>query len=141
MSQLQRQSSRLAFIVIAAMVTIIKQPRWAFRTYEEVYEFDTLLGSATLFERIAEFYSTRRLRGVVREATELRFSRGSIFGSLFIPIERYHKQDVSIRVTEQDGRTRVVCHYKCWDPYPNYHIPPHTLQREVEKLEVYCSAA
>jgi len=117
------------------MVTIIKQPGWAFRTYEEVYEFDTPLGSKPLFDRIAEFYSSRRLRGVVREASELRFSRGSVLGSLFSPIERHHKQDVFVRVNEHDGRTRVVCHYRCWDPYPNYHIPPHTLLREVEKLE------
>jgi hypothetical protein len=119
------------------MVTVIKQPRWAFKTYEEVYEFDTAVGIAPLLERITEFYLARGARGIVREPSELRFSRGSVFGSLFLPIERYHKQDVSVGVTEQDDKTKVVCHYKCWDPYPNYHTPPRTLQREVERLEVF----
>jgi hypothetical protein len=119
------------------MVRVIKQPRWAFRNYEEVYEFDAALPAATLLDRILAFYSTRRLRAVVRDVAELRFSRGSVLGSLFVPSERYHKQDVSIRVAEENGKTKVVCHYTCWDPYPNYHIAPHALEREVRKLEVF----
>src|SRR2546425_11285752 len=137
---LARSSSSVSFTLDGShyhMVNVIKQPRWAFRTYEEVFEFVAALPAASLLEKIATFYAARRLRGVVRDAAELRFSRGSVFGSLFIPVERYHKQDVSIRVTEHDGKSRVVCHYTCWDPYPNYHLPPHTLQREVEELEIF----
>ncbi len=85
------------------MVRIIKQPRWAFWRYEETYEFEVPSAPAGLIERIVSFYGRRGVRDLVREHMTVRFSRGAFFGSVFSPIERHHKQDVVVRVTEQDG--------------------------------------
>ncbi len=119
------------------MVKIIKQPRWAFWSYEETYEFDASASSADLMERIVSFYAQQRVRNLVRESATIRFSRGSVLGSLFSPSERHHKQDVTISLTERDAGSAVVCRHLCWDPYPNLHAGPRSLHREVQRLEDY----
>lgn len=121
------------------MVKILKQPRWAFWKYEETYEFTAPPPSTDLIERIASFYAPQRIRNLVREPMSVRFSRGSVIGSLFSPIERHHKQDVTISLTHRDDGTAVVCQHLCWDPYPNFHTEPRMLRREVQRLADFVS--
>ena len=119
------------------MVRIIKQPSWIFRRYQEVYEFDAPSVAEPLIEKVLSFYAMRHVRNVVREGMDIRFSDGSIIGSLLSPWERHHKRNVSIRVAERDGRATVTCNFSCWRPYPGYLMAPHALQREVEHLEIF----
>ncbi len=117
------------------MIKTIKQPRWAFWRYEETYEFDAPGTFTDLIERIVSFYAQQRVRNLVRESATIRFSRGSVIGSLFSPSERHHKQEVTISLTERGVGSAVVCQHLCWDPYLNLHAGPRLLLREVQRLE------
>ena len=104
-------------------------------SHEEVYEFEAALPIPALLARIEAFYSIRGLRGLIRDSSRLHFSRGFVLGSLFAFSERFSKQTVSVRISERGKNAIVICRYNCWDPVPNYLIPPRTLQSEVQKLE------
>lgn len=121
------------------MVKIIKQPRWAFWRYEETYEFETPVTSSDLIDRIESFYAQQRIRNLVKEPRVIRFSRGSVLGSLFSMSERHHRQDVTISTTGRGLGLAVICRHLCWDPYPNLHMGPRTLEREVQRLEGFVS--
>src|ERR1041385_824720 len=113
------------------MVKIVKQPKFSFWKYREIYQFDLPSRSHNPLDQILEFYTKAAVRNLKAESHDIHFSRGSIKGSLFSPSECRHQQDVSIQIF---GR-QVTCEYHCFNPYPSPHIPPSRLYREVQQLE------
>jgi hypothetical protein len=115
------------------MVTIVKQNRFSLWRFQEIYEFPLPPGCRKPIEKILNFYRGRTLRNLAVEPDSLRFSRGSIWGSVFNPNEAKTKQDVSIRI---NGGV-VHCEFNCWPPLVHIQIPPSNLHKETKRLEAF----
>jgi hypothetical protein len=122
------------------VVRVLSQPRWAFWKYDETYEFDLDVAGPEVSKRIAAFYQTKGATAGDTQGPAALFTRGSIPGSLFSPVERHHKQTCSVTVQPVGPGATVRCTYHCWDPYPNLHVDPRPLQAEVELLAAGLSA-
>jgi uncharacterized protein (DUF58 family) len=115
------------------MVTIVKQSRFAFWRFREIYRFPLPRGLRRPLEKILAFYQTRPLRQVVAEPQSLRFTRGTVLASIFHPSERRIKQDVFIEIA--DGM--VTCEFYCLPPLVHVQMPPSRLYLEVQQLESF----
>jgi uncharacterized protein (DUF58 family) len=117
------------------MVVVIAQPKWTLGSYTETYQFDRQGRSSKLVEQIAAFYTPSRIYDLQILREGLSFSRGKQWKNFFIPDNRYHLQTVTIQVLDMDHGQRVICEYKIFDLYPNFHFLPRRLFREVQQLE------
>ena len=63
------------------MVTIVKQARFSFWRFKEIYQFPLPPGAGQSIERILYFYQARPLENVVVGKNSLHFTRGSILSA------------------------------------------------------------
>ena len=117
------------------MAQVKTQPRWAFWKYREAYRFEVRREAKQVKHKILGFYRSRPIRGLSLSANTIRFQRGTLFGSFFSPIERHHRQEVTVEWQTSGAVTQVTCTYRCFDPYPNLHTAPRVLEQEVEELQ------
>ena len=115
------------------MVTIVKQTRFSFGRFREIYQFPLPSSCRKPVEEILAFFQTRPLRDIVAKRDSLQFSRGTVFSSIFNPSECRQKQDVFIQMI---GRT-VNCEFHCLPPIAHIQIPPSRLYKEVQALEAF----
>lgn len=119
------------------MVKVVKQTRFSFGRYREIYEFPVPPACGKPIEQILAFYKAGLLKNLVVDPRSLRFSRGNLLGSILSPSERWVKQDVSIQLV---GKI-VTCEYYCLPPLVHFQIPPSRLYREVQRLEAFLANA
>jgi len=117
------------------MVEVLKKPRWSIWRYHEVYKCDLPPHCRDPLGLAASFFKGRGIHDLRTGRREVRFLRGSTWGSLFSFFERHQKQEVCIRI--DDSQRCLICEYRVFNPYPDLHIPPWLLQREVQQLEVW----
>jgi uncharacterized protein (DUF58 family) len=70
----------------------------------------------------------------------VRFSRGSVLGSLLSPFDRHQLHEAFIRIEPNASPQRLTCEYRIWNPI-GVHTPPWGLHNEVKQLEQYLSGA
>ena len=91
------------------MVTIVKQARFSFWRFKEIYEFPLPSGAGKALESILDFYEARPLKNVVVGKSHLRFTRGSVFFGLWISNHPRARQHASIQVVNGMVRCEFLC--------------------------------
>jgi uncharacterized protein (DUF58 family) len=119
------------------MVTVLKRPRWSFWRYEQVYRCEIPHRCVAPLEKAATFYRQCGARDVTVEPEQIRFSRGSILCSVFLPMlsEPRFKHDVTIRMIGERGQRAFQCEYRVFRPLADLHFPPWRFQNEVKELD------
>jgi uncharacterized protein (DUF58 family) len=115
------------------MVTIVKQTRFSFWRFKEIYQFPVPPGNGNPIERILSFYQARPLENVVVGKNTLRFTRGTIFVGLWISNHPRSRQHVSIEIL--DGMVR--CEFLCVVGIGHVRVQTSRIHLEVQRLEAY----
>lgn len=117
------------------MVEVVRQSRWSWWRYEEIYRFEVAQAEADVRTAILSFFDRQRIRDLSVGEEAIQFQRGSVLGSIFSPVERHSRQVVRIEIEPKGEATQVTCVYSCFNPIPDMHFMPRTLQREAERLQ------
>ena len=124
------------------MVTIIQQPTLSFGRFRQIYEFDLPANNANLLPRVFNFYKTRKVRGLILDVEEVRFSRGGRLRALLIPNELNLKQQAVITAVANGSGWRLRCEYKCTPSvFCTLRFGPSQLWTEVRQLEGFLTGA
>jgi Protein of unknown function DUF58 len=118
------------------MVKVIERPRWSFWRYQQVYQCDLPDDCSRPIEKIASFFRAYQGRDWEMGPDYIRFSRGSVLGSMLSPLDRHQLHEAFIRVEPTASARRVTCEYRIWNPV-GVHTPPWGLHNEVKQLEQY----
>jgi uncharacterized protein (DUF58 family) len=115
------------------MVTIVKQLRFSFWRFREIYQFPLPPGNRKPIERILAFYRAGPLKNLVVESGTLQFDRGGILYALWFPDHPRAKQKAIIRIV--DGI--VTCEFHCGLALGNFRLRISRLFLEVQRLEAF----
>jgi hypothetical protein len=115
------------------MVTIVKQTRFSFWRFKEIYQFPLPPGAGKPLERILDFYRARPLEDVVVGKNSLRFTRGSVLFGLWLSNHPRARQNASIQIV--DGM--VICEFLCTVGIGHVRVLTSRLHLEVQRLEAY----
>jgi hypothetical protein len=116
------------------MVTVVKQARFSFWRFKEIYQFPLPPGLGPKpIERILDFYQARPLQDVVAGKSSLRFKRGSVIVGLWISNHPRARQNASIQVV--DGM--VQCEFLCTLGIGHVRVRTSSLYLEVQRLEAF----
>jgi uncharacterized protein (DUF58 family) len=115
------------------MVTIVKQLRFSFWRFREIFEFPLPPGNRKPIERILAFYRSQPLDKLAVETGALRFTRGGIFFALWFANHPRAKQNVSIEVV--DGIVR--CEFQCGVGIGHFRVRKSRLFLETQRLEAF----
>ena len=115
------------------MVTIVKQARFSFWRFKEIYQFPLPPGAGGPIERILDFYEASPLKDVVVGKNNLRFTRGSVFFGLWISNHPRARQHAAIQVV--DGMVR--CEFLCTLGIGHVRVRTSRLYLEVQRLEAF----
>src|SRR6185503_3959931 len=116
------------------MVTVVKQARFSFWRFKEIYQFPLppRLGNQPI-ERILDFYQARPLENIVVGKSSLRFSRGGVLFGLWLSNHPRARQNVSIQIV--DGM--VICEFLCTIGIGHVRVVTSSLYREVQRFEAF----
>ncbi len=116
------------------MVTVVKQARFSFWRFTEIYQFPLPPGLGNKpIERILDFYLARSLEDIVVGKSSLRFKRGSVFFGLWLSNHPRARQSVSIEVV--DGM--VQCEFLCTLGIGHVRVRTSSLYVETQRLEAF----
>ena len=115
------------------MVTIVKQLRFSFWRFQEIFQFPLPPGTSKPLERMAAFYQTGSLENLVLESNRIRFSRGGILFALWFANHPRAKQNVSIEIV--DGM--VKCEFQCGVGIGHLRLRKSRLYLETQQLEAF----
>src|SRR3954470_1805083 len=115
------------------MATIVKQLRFSFWRFREIFEFPLPPGNKNPIERILAFYQTGPLEDLVVEPNRVRFSRGGIFFALWFANHPRAKQSVLIEIV--DGI--VKCEFQCGVGIGHLRLRTSRLYLETQQLAAF----
>jgi hypothetical protein len=116
------------------MVTVVKQARFSFWRFKEIYQFPLPPGLGNKpIERILAFYQATPLKDVVVGKSSLRFTRGSVFFGLLLPNHPRARQNVSVQI---EGGI-VQCEFLSRLGLGHVRVRTSDLYPEVQRLEEF----
>lgn len=115
------------------MVTIVKQARFSFWRFQEIYQFPLPPGRGDPIQKILGFYKRSPLKKIAAGPGNLRFSRGGILFGLWFANHPGARQNVFIQI--MDGMVR--CEFQCTAGVGHILVGTSRLYLETQRLEAF----
>lgn len=121
------------------MPTILKQPRWSFWKFREVYQCNVRGEPARVQELAAEFFQLAPVTDFTLTPSGFEFRRSRGWRGLFSFSELKLRHQLAARFEPGEDFVRITLEYRVVYPLPlpNVHFRPSHFEKEVAALETW----